>query len=228
MQTYRLNVEKHRSDDRFPNSGERRKNKRKKKKERKEKGKGIRKMRLDALSKISQPASLKIAYLSRIRKQKRSNWNISRRDKILPRGFGKMAAFEELFVSRQCLEQCKLVPGSVFTRRHVVYRHDLDTMLDIPCDDLSWKFHRKVRKTDVEGGREGSTRVDPRVPSSLPLKGPFSRHTHTHTYTLSFTFKCNLPPLEAAFPPRLMELDDYLVSLPSSRINVLSCQMVGW
>lgn len=76
--------------------------------------------------------------------------------------------------------------------------------------------------------REGSTRVDPRVPSSLPLKGPFSRHTHTHTYTLSFTFKCNLPPLEAAFPLRLMELDDYLVSLPSSRINVLSCQMVGW
>lgn len=49
MQTYRLNVEKRRSDDRFPmpNSGERRKNKRKKKKERKEKGKGIRKMRLE-------------------------------------------------------------------------------------------------------------------------------------------------------------------------------------
>lgn len=187
MQTYRLNVEKHRSDDRFPNSGERRKNKRKKKKERKEKGKGIRKMRLDALSKISQPASLKIAYLSRIRKQKRSNWNISRRDKILPRGFGKMAAFEELFVSRQCLEQCKLVPGSVFTRRHVVYRHDLDTMLDIPCDDLSWKFHRKVRKTDVEGGREGGKHTGRSMCPFLPpvKRAVFKTHIHTRSLLLS-------------------------------------------
>lgn len=120
MQTYRLNVEKRRSDDRSPCQTAEKKQTKKRKRKRNEKNALPRQysssntLQNIATLRYKNPPRRIAAYLSRIRKQRRLNWKISGRDEVLPPSQRFVRAKMEGFVS---LEQCKLVPVVLYFPR---------------------------------------------------------------------------------------------------------------